>query len=275
MQALLLFLNLIIQTPLDAVNPPGSPLVQDFTDAHNPGHTGNQDVEVAGKAVLQGGHTEELLHELIRIHTALEVNGQLEAAQIRLVPHIGDFPDLSGFDQLCHLVHDDFRGSAVGNLGNLNEISLFHITPFGPQTEAAPAGGINLPGGRLVKKELGTGGKVRSRQGFQNVMVRIFHQGNGGIADLLQIKGADVAGHTHGNALVGGNQHIGKGGGQQTGFFHGGIVIVHHIHGIGIDVPEKLRANGIQLRLRITGGRVGHITGIDLTEIALGVHKRM
>ena len=38
---------------------------------------------------------EELLHQLVRIGAALEINGQLQTVQVGLIPHIGDFPHLA------------------------------------------------------------------------------------------------------------------------------------------------------------------------------------
>ena len=139
MQPVLLFLDLEEQPPLDAVHAPGGPLLQNLPDAHDPGHTSNENIEVAGEAILQGGHAEELLHELVRVHAPLEVNGQFQAAQVGFIPHIGDFPDLSGLDELRHLVHNDFRGGAVGDLGDLDQVVFLDIAPLGPQTEASPA----------------------------------------------------------------------------------------------------------------------------------------
>ena len=73
--------------------------------------------------------------------------------------------------------------------------------------------------------------------------------------------------------MVGGNQHIGEGGGQQTGLLHGGIIVVHHVHRVAVDVPEQLRADGVQLCLGVPGGGVGHVPGVDLAKVALGVHE--
>ena len=196
---------------LDAVGAPGGPLVKNFADAKHLGHARDEDVEVAAEAVFQRGGLEELGHQLFGVHAALEVEGELEAVQVGLIPHVGDLLDLSGFDQLCHLVHDDFRGGGVGNFRDFNEIAVLDVAPFCPEPEASTACGIDFPCGGLVKQQLRAGGEIRAGQGFQNVMVRIFHQGDGGVADLPEVKGANIAGHTNGNALIGRHQHIGKG----------------------------------------------------------------
>ena len=53
-QTVFLLLNLIEQAALDAVGAPCSPLLQDLANAHHAGHTGNQDIEITGKGILQG-----------------------------------------------------------------------------------------------------------------------------------------------------------------------------------------------------------------------------
>src|SRR5699024_9710703 len=115
-------------------------------------------------------------------------------------------------------------GGGVGNFRDLDQVAILHVAPSGPELEAAPSGGVDLPGGRFVKQQLAPGGEVRPRQGLQNVVVRIFHQGNGGVADLFQVERTDVACHAHGDALVGRHQHVGEGGGQQSRLFGGGVV---------------------------------------------------
>ena len=97
--------------------------------------------------------------------------------------------------------------------------------------------------------------------------------GDGRLADLFEVKAADVAGHAHGDAGVIGNQHIGEGGGQEGRLLAGGIVVVHKVHGVGVDVPEELGADGVELCLGVAAGGVGHVPGVDLAEVALGVDK--
>ena len=152
MQARLPLTDLEEQPPLDAIHPPGGPLLQNFTHAHHPGHPRDEDIEIAGKAVLQRRHAEQLLHQLLRVHSSLQIDGQLQAAQVGLIPHVGDLLDLSGFDQLCHPVHDDFRRGGIRDLSDLDQVPVLLIVPLCAQLEAAPAGGIHLPGRGLVKQ---------------------------------------------------------------------------------------------------------------------------
>ena len=253
---------------------PGRPLLQDFAHAQHLGHSGDQDVEIAGIAVHQGGHAAELRHQLVRVCAALEVDGQLEAGEVGLVAHVVDLADLAGLDQLLHLVHNGLGGGGVRDLVDLNDVFFFQIAPFGPDLERAAAGLVDLRHLQRIVEDLASCGKVRRRQGLQQVAVRVPDPGDGGLAYLPQVEPADVAGHTHGDAGVGRDQHIREGGGQQGGLEHRCVVVVHHIHGVLVDVGEQLAADGRQLGLGVAGRGVGHIAGIDLAEVALGVHER-
>ena len=189
--------------------------------------------------------------------------------QIGLITHILNFSNFTDLNQLRHLVHNHFHGGGIRNLINFNAVAVLDIAPLCPQLEAAASGRIDLTGGSFVKQQLSAGGEVRSRQGLQNVVLRIFHQCNGGIANLFQVERANVTCHTDGNAQVGIDQNVGICGGQQNGFFQRSVIVIHHIHGIGVNIAEQLCADGIQLGFRITVGSIGHIAGINLTKVTL------
>ena len=80
---------------------------------HHARRAAEQNVEVAGKAVLQRRHAEELLHELFGVHAALEVDGELETVEVGLVAHVADLPELAGLDELGDLVDDRLDGRGV------------------------------------------------------------------------------------------------------------------------------------------------------------------
>ena len=76
-QPVFLLLELEVNPALDAPGPPGGPLLENLAHAHDLGHTGDENVEIAGEAVLQGRQAHQPLHQLVRVHPALEVDGQL------------------------------------------------------------------------------------------------------------------------------------------------------------------------------------------------------
>ena len=274
MQLVLFLLHHEVDPPPDGPGPPGSPLLQDLPHPQHLGSTGDQHVEVAGKGVLQGCQLVELGHQLVRVHAPLQVDGQFQAGEVRLVPHVGDLFRPARLDELRHLVQDGLHGGGVGDLVDLDEILLFDVVVLGPDPDAAPAGLIDLPDGVPVEDQLSAGGEIRRQQGLHQVAVRVLQIGDGGVADLLQIEPTELGGHAHGDAAVGGHQNVGEGGGQQGRLLHGVVVVVHKVHGVAVDIPEQLGADGRQLGLCVPGGGPGHVPGVDLAEVAFGIHKR-
>ena len=262
-----------VHPPPDGLCPPGGPLLQNLPDTQDLRHTGNQHIEVAGEGVLQGRLFVELRHQLVRVRAPLQVDGQLQTAEVRLVPHIGDLLGLARLDELGHLVQNRLYGGGVGDFVNLDEVLRLHIAVLGPDLHAAPACLVDFPQGGGVADQLPAGGKVRRQQRLHQVAVGIFQVGGGGVADLFQIEAAELGGHAHGDAAVGGHQDVGEGGRQQGRLLHGVVVVVHKVHGVAVDVPEQLVADGGQLGLGVPGRGAGHVPGVALAEVALGVHK--
>ena len=214
MQALLLALKLKVGAAAHAVGAEGHPLLQDLPHAHHPGLAAHQHVEVAGKAVLHGGGAVELLHELVRVLAALQVDGQLQAVQVGLVPHVADFFDAAGLHQIGDLIHDGLHRGGGGNLRHLNAVALFFIAVHGAHLDAAPALLVHLFHLGCVVQNLAAAGEIRGGQRHRQIGVLILHQGHGGLAQLRQVERADVGGHAHGNAQGVVGQNGGEGHGQ-------------------------------------------------------------
>ena len=272
-QLVLLLLHHEVGAPPHPLHAPARPLVQNLPHPHHPGHARDEDVEIAGEGVLEGGGAEELGHQLVRIGPPLEVDGDLEAVQIGLVPHVGDLPDLAPLHQLGHLVHDGLHRGGVGDLVDLDEVFALEVAPLGPHLEGAAARLIDLPKGPLVVEQLAAGGEVGGLEVIQQVHLGVLQKGHRGVAHLAQVEAAQVGGHAHGDALVGAHQHVGEGGGQQGGLLHGAVVVVHKVHRVLVDVAEQLGADGVQPHLGVPAGRPGHVPGVHLAEVALGVHQ--
>ena len=137
--------------PLHAVGAPRRPFLQDLPDTQHLGAAGDQHVEVAGKGVLQRCQLVELGHQLVRVHAPLQVDGQLQAGEVGLIPHIRDFLRLARLDQLRHLVQNGLHCGGVGDLVNFQQVLVLHIAVLGPHPDAAPARIVNVPNGIGVK----------------------------------------------------------------------------------------------------------------------------
>ena len=254
MQLILFLAQHEVDPPFYAVRAPRRPLLQNLPDAQHLGTARNQHIEVAGKGVLQRRQLIELGHQLVRVHSPLQVNGQLQAGEVGLVPHIGDLLRLACLDQLRHLVQDGLHRGGIGDLIDLQQVLILHIAVLRPHPDAAPAGIVDVLNGLGVKDQLAAGGKIRGQQGLRQIAVRVFQVGHRGVADFFQVEAAELGRHAHGDAAVGADQNVGEGGGQQGRFLHGVVVVVHEVHRVAVDVLENLPADGGQLCLRIPGG---------------------
>ena len=269
-----LFLQVEEHAPADALHAPGDPLVENFAHAHHARIAGNEDVEVAGKAVAQRREPEELLHDLLGVRAALEVDGELQAAEVGLVAHVGHFAQLARLDELGHFIDNGLHGRGIRDLIDLDDVLLRQVPPAGAHLHAAATGAVD-PGHLVpVVQNLAAGRKIRRRERREQVMVRVLEVGDRRAADLLEVEAADLAGHANGDAEVCRHEHIGKARRQQGRLFHGAVVVINEIDGVAVNVAEELGADGRELRLRVTRGGVGHVARKHLAEVALGVHKR-
>ena len=272
-QPLFLAVQIIVGAAAHALNAEGRPLLQNLPHAHDPGLTGHQNVEVAAEAVLQRGGLEQLCHQLVGIHAALEIQRQLQAVQVGLIAHIADLLDLAGLDQLCDLVHDGFHRGGGRDLGDLDHIFARHCIVAGAHLYAAAAVLVNFTHLRFIIQNLAAAHKVRGGHGGADIVVLVLHQRHGGGAQLCQIEGTDIAGHAHRDAQRIVCQNGGESDRQQGGFGGGAVVVGHKVHGFFVDIPEQLLAHAFQLCFGVTGSSAGHIAAVRLAKVALAVHK--
>ena len=118
------FFFIDVETAAGRSRSPGGPLLQDLPHPQDLGRPGDEHVEVAGEGVLQGGELVELGHQLVRVRAPLEVDGQLQTRQVRLIPHVGNLFRPARLDELCHLVQNGLHGGGVGDLIDLDEVLL-------------------------------------------------------------------------------------------------------------------------------------------------------
>ena len=192
MQLVLLFVHLEIESAPDAFGAPRRPLGENFAHAHYARHTGNENVEVAAERILQRRRLEQLLHELVRVRAALQVDGELQTVQVGFVAHIADLADLICLDQLGDFVQNDLRGRRVGDLVDLDHVPVLDIAPLCPQAERAAARLVDLLHlGRIVEN-FAARREIRGRKRVQQIRVRVFDERDRRAADLGQIERADI-----------------------------------------------------------------------------------
>ena len=105
-------------------------------------------------------------------------------------------------------------------------------------------------------------------------MLRIAQPGYRRLTDLVEVEAADLTRHADRDAEVCRDEHVRERRGQQARLLHAAVVVIHKVHGAAVDIAEYLRADRRELGLGVTRGGVGHVAGIYLAEVALGLHKR-
>ena len=96
---------------------------------------------------------------------------------------------------------------------------------------------------------------------------------HGGGADLVEVEAADVGRHGDADALVGRDEDVGEGGGQQTRLLHGAVVAVDKVDRVLVDVLEDFGTDGGELGLGVTRGGVAQVARIVLAKVALRLHE--
>ena len=199
---------------------------------------------------------------------------------VGLVPDVGYtvqflFPGEAGdlFDQvgLVHLVGDLgddylFPVSAARDLFNLGG---------GLHDDAAAPGGVGVEDA-LVAQDIGARWEIgafdRPHQLFCGG-VRVVDQADNGVADLSQVVGRDVGGHTHGDARRAVDQHVGQAG-RQDGWLSQRVVEVWgEIDGVLVDIRQQFLCDGGQ-----TGFGVPHgcrRVAVDAAEVTLTSDQRV
>ena len=274
MQLLALARQVVIHAAADALGPPGGPLAEYFAHAHYARVPLDKYIEVAGKGVHKRRQSEELRHQLFRLRAALEVDCELQAAQVRLVAHVGDFLHLAGLHQLRHLVHHGLGRGGIGQLIHLYDVRLRVVAPACPYAEAAAPGAVDLRHRRGVHYNLAACREIRRREGGHYVVLRVAHELDGSLAYLGEVEAAYLARHADGDAGVGRDEDVWERSRQQRRLLHGAVVVVDEIHRLLVYVPEYLVAYPGELRLGVARSGAGHVTRIHLAEVALRVHKR-
>ena len=274
MQLVLLLVQVKEHAAAHAFRAPSCPLVQQLAYAEHARHTADQHIEIAGKAVHQRRHLHQLRHQLVRIRASLEVDRNLEAGKVGLVSHVCDLAHLAGLNQLGDLVDDRFDRGRVRDLGDLDQVFLFVIRPFGAHLERAAAGLVDRAHLGLIVDQLAAGRKVRRWHGRNQIMLRVFDIFDRRAAHLAEVEAAEIGCHADRNARVRGHEDVREGGRQQHRLLHRAVVVVHEIDRVRVDVAEQLGAERVQLGFGVTRRGVRHVARIHLAEVALGVHER-
>ena len=130
-QFLFFLIQIVIYSAFYTHSTECDPFFQQGTYTQDSRCTCNQDIEVTGETVLQRSEAIKFLHQFIRIHATFQIDSKSQTGQIGFVTHIGNFFQLTGFDQLYHFINDGFCCSCWRNLGDFQTVVLFVVTIAG------------------------------------------------------------------------------------------------------------------------------------------------
>ena len=184
MELFLFLVQIKIGAAADTLDTESGPFLQNFTDPHHLWKTGNENIEITGKGVLQRGKAEQALHESVRFHTPFQVNGNFEPLQTGFVTDIANFLQFPLLDQLDDFFDDSFNGGCGRNLGDINAVGGFVVSVPGTDADTPPPGTVNGVQRGGIADDLAASGKIRSKKSGRNLMFGVFDQSNGGIANL-------------------------------------------------------------------------------------------
>ena len=121
-------------------------------------------LKLQAKLSHSGVSRKSFLHDLLGICAALEVDGELQAAEVGLVAHVGHLTQLARLDEFGHLVDDGLDGRGIRDLIDLDDVFLRQVPPAGAHLHAAAAGAVDLGHLVTVVQDLAAGRKVRRRE---------------------------------------------------------------------------------------------------------------
>ena len=154
-------------------------------------------------------------------------------------------------------------------------VAFFNDFSFGPHCHATFAGCISaLDRGPVINEA--AGGEVRPLHEFHKVFAgefSVINQSHGCIHDFPQVMRRDIRRHTDGDAQRAVEEQVGEFCRQDFWFEFGGVIVVHPIHRVFVDVRNELERHRRQPALGIPhcGGGVA----IERAEVALPVNQRV
>ena len=156
-----------------------------------------------------------------------------------------------------------------------NRTSVSAPSSAGADADAAAAGvvGVVQP---LARVHIAAGGKVRAFHIVHEVVntaLRVVEQELQGIAQFAQVVGRNIGGHSHGNTRAAVEQQVGNLARHDRRFLKGVVVVGAKIHGVLVQVVQKLLGKLGHAHFGVTHGSSG--VAVNGTKVALPVHQRI
>ena len=220
----------------------------------------------------------EVVQDRVWTRFALELDDDPHAVAVGLVGEVGDPLQLPVGDQLGDLGNQVGLVDRVGELFDDDPLAavgrLFEAVPGADHDPAVSGriGGLDAVGAH----DDAAGWKIRTFDEAGQVFrscVRVVDQVVHARGDLPEVVGRDVGGHADRDPGRAVDQEVGDPGRQHAGLGFGGVVVVHEVDRVLVDVGEHLVRDPGQPRLRVAHG-CGRIA-VDGAEVALPVDQRV
>ena len=253
-------------------------LLQHLLQGHYLGHAVFQRQHNDADGILQLSKAVQLVQHHLRVGTHLQVNDDAHALAVAFIIDVADAVDTLILYQLGNALDQTGLIHHVGDLPHDDALpAVLHFLYLGlaAQGDLAAAGGIGRPDAAAAHDNA-AGGEIRPL----NVLHQLIQLGFGvvdevahRVADLPQVVGRNIGGHTHRDTHRAIAQQVGEAAGQYHRFLTLVIKVGVPVYGVLIDIREHVKGNLAQPCLGITVGG-GGVT-IDGTKVAVAIDERI
>ena len=226
---------------------------------------------------LQSRHLEQLVENHVGVGLALHVHHDAHALSSRLVVDVADALNLLFRGEVGYVFHKIGLVHAVGNLRYDNLVVSVAALNFGLGAHHNAAATCLVGVAHSLYTiyictcwEVGSLDVLHQSVG---VYVGIVYIGAAAVNHLAEVVRRYVCSHTHGNTVASVHQQIRYLGGHHRRLLKRVVEVVHHVHGVLLEVVHDVLAHFRQAALRVTHG--GRRVTVHRTEVSLAVNERV
>ena len=221
---------------------------------------------------------EQVLEDDVRDGILVELDDDTHTVPVGLVPEIGYTLYLLVLDPLGDLLDEHGLVHLVGNLVDDDPLlAVAHLLEVGvcPDLEPSTSGLVCGPyPGKAVDRT--SGGEIRTLDELHELLegrIRVVDGVRYRVTDLPQVVRGHLGGHSDGDSVGTVHQQVGELGREDGRLLEGTIVVVHHVHGLLVEVGHEVTGHLGHPGLGVTHS-CGTVT-VDGTEVTLSVHERI
>ena len=234
---------------------------------------------------------EELLHDRVRRAVALDLDHDPHAVPVAFVANVANIGDLLGSDEVRHLLDERGLVDLVGQLGDHDRHAPANLLEgdLPAYDDAAPARGVQVPDRidplllptervplLLESEDRAARREVRAGHDLAQVVhahLRVVDERVDRVADLVEVVGRDVRGHSDRDAGGAVDEEVGQLRRQDGGLAQPAVVVIDEVDRLLLDVGQHLVGDRGHPCLGVAHRR-GRVA-VDRSEVALAVDERI